>query len=52
MMSRLFVKRGAAKNWMSLFDESVADLEKACTFKLLFSEIEINELKGDIERIK
>jgi hypothetical protein len=29
LMARILVKRGAAKNWLSLFDEAIEDFEKA-----------------------
>lgn len=38
MLARLYVKRGAAYNWVSLFDKAIEDLQKATKYKGIFTE--------------
>ncbi len=52
MMARVYVKRGAARNWLSLFEEATEDLEKAVQCQGVFSEQELKELGRDIRRIQ
>ena len=52
LLARIYVKRGAACCWLSMFDKAVEDLTKATGYKGIFSEIEINEMLKDIENIK
>ena len=41
MLLRMYIKRGAAKAWLSLFEDAIQDLNKGLTeFKGLLSETE------------
>lgn len=52
LLARIYVKRGAAYNWQSMFEKAIEDFEKATKYKGIFSDAEIRELEKDIERIK
>ena len=52
MMARIYVKRGAALCWLSQFEKSVEQFEKAMVYKGVFNESEIQEMEGDVERIR
>jgi dyslexia susceptibility 1 candidate gene 1 protein len=52
LQARLLVKRGAGYYWLSQYEKAAEDLEKAASYRGLFTDAEVRELEKDVARIR
>jgi len=51
MTARIHLRRGASLAWLSQFDDAITQLDKAHTFKGVFTKVELEAIARDIEQL-